>query len=343
VDTVTVTVLFANIIPYSESFESYEEGFQLAGTNGWAAASADAAVVATNNYTNSYAGELPISGEHERVLDVNGTVANSFGDTANQTNVWVDMMVQCWHWEDDMPAEVTDEASTAVLVDTNSDLRILNDVGASNAWTIAPDTSIASGEWVRLTVHKDYTPGNERFRLWLNGIAVTNPATWYDSANSITNFTTCEIVGRAKIDDLVVTDADPLSSDDPADQDVDPADQDGDGILDTWERAYGLNTSSNNADIDSDNDGRSDFEEYIADTDPTNKSSFFKLDLSPSDQTVSWHTSSNRLYTLRSSTNLTEWTIVPQVSNMPGTDGTMVFTSESSAPRLFFKMSVALP
>jgi hypothetical protein len=306
----------------------------LAGTTGWAAASADAAVVATKNY--SYAGELPISGAHERVLDVNGTVSNRFGDTANQTNVWVDMMVQCWHWEGDMPTEVTDEASTAVLVDTNGCLRILNDVGTSNAWTIAPDTNIASGEWVRLTIHKDYTPGNERFRLWLNGIAVTNPSTWYDSANSITKFTSCEILGRAQIDDLVVTDADPLSP-------VDPAGQDGDGIPDTWELANGLSTSVNNFNIDSDNDGRSDFEEYIADTDPTNKSSFFKLDLSPSDPTLSWHTSSNRLYTLRSSTNLTEWTIVPQMSNMPGTGGTMVFTSESSAPRLFFKMSVALP
>jgi hypothetical protein len=47
-----------------------------------------------------------------------------------------------------------------------------------------------------------------------------------------------------------------------------PPDTDGDGMRDWWEQLYGLNISSNDAAIDSDDDGRTNLEEYNAGTDP---------------------------------------------------------------------------
>ena len=47
-----------------------------------------------------------------------------------------------------------------------------------------------------------------------------------------------------------------------------PPDTDGDGMRDWWELLYGLNNSSNDASIDSDDDGRTNLEEYNAGTDP---------------------------------------------------------------------------
>lgn len=47
------------------------------------------------------------------------------------------------------------------------------------------------------------------------------------------------------------------------------ADADGDAIPDAWEVAYGLPTDRKNGEADADDDGSSDFEEYVAATDPT--------------------------------------------------------------------------
>lgn len=58
------------------------------------------------------------------------------------------------------------------------------------------------------------------------------------------------------------------------------ADTDGDGLPDPWETRYGFPTNSPPAvNQDSDQDGMSDVEEYLAGTNPTNAASLLKLDL----------------------------------------------------------------
>src|SRR5262249_54469624 len=73
-----------------------------------------------------------------------------------------------------------------------------------------------------------------------------------------------------------------------------PADTDGDGIPDAWENAHSLNPDdSNDGQIDSDHDGATNFQEYVANTDPHETNSVFRI-------TTALHDLNNR--------NLVTWT-----------------------------------
>jgi hypothetical protein len=80
------------------------------------------------------------------------------------------------------------------------------------------------------------------------------------------------------------------------------ADTDSDGIPDEWENTYGFNPTGNgDRDDDPDLDGFTNFEEYIAGTNPTNSASSLRLQITfapnPS-PTLSFGAISNRTYTL---------------------------------------------
>jgi hypothetical protein len=78
-------------------------------------------------------------------------------------------------------------------------------------------------------------------------------------------------------------------------------DADGDGIPDSWESLYGF-SPTNNADrnVDSDLDGMSNWQEYIAGTDPTNALSYLRVDLLVGGgKTVIFGAISNRTYTVQ--------------------------------------------
>jgi hypothetical protein len=56
-------------------------------------------------------------------------------------------------------------------------------------------------------------------------------------------------------------------------------DSDGDGLPDAWEASYGFDTNDvANATLDPDGDGMGNWEEYVAGTNPTNASSYLKID-----------------------------------------------------------------
>ena len=127
----------------------------------------------------------------------------------------------------------------------------------------------------------------------------------------------------------------------------------GDGIPDGWRRQYfgGSGTTTNAtscAGSDPDHDGASNYNEYIADTNPTNGFSYFKIQsiASTPGVLISFPASSNRNYTLYSRTNLTSgtWTSVSGANNISGTGGTLTFTNpQPSARQTYFRIGVQVP
>jgi hypothetical protein len=85
------------------------------------------------------------------------------------------------------------------------------------------------------------------------------------------------------------------------------ADSDGDGLPDEWELANGFNTNDvSNASLDSDGDGMSNWQEYIAGTEPTNALSYLwvKQTNTPGVSSVFFPAISNKTYTVQFRDNL---------------------------------------
>jgi len=101
-------------------------------------------------------------------------------------------------------------------------------------------------------------------------------------------------------------------------------DTDGDGLPDTWEQAHFGSTTGASAGTDSDGDGVNNWEEYIADTVPTNGASVFTNDLMQTtglevmQLTVPAPTTNSRVYDVWFATNLLQGTWQPMNLNIPG-------------------------
>ncbi|HAV64130.1 MAG TPA: hypothetical protein DCY13_17405 [Verrucomicrobiales bacterium] len=89
-------------------------------------------------------------------------------------------------------------------------------------------------------------------------------------------------------------------------------DSNGNGISDSFEQQYFGNVNPNHAfDIDSDGDGASDGDEFLAGTNPTNAASLLMLGMplmsSNNVLELNWPTANGRIYRLESSTNVIDW------------------------------------
>lgn len=129
------------------------------------------------------------------------------------------------------------------------------------------------------------------------------------------------------------------------------ADSDGDGLPDDWEAQHGLNPAvSNGPAANADADWMTDLEEYWADTDPTNTTSFFpdllvsnapagRLDL------VIPQTSTGRLYQLFGNTNLPAapqvWLLIP--TERAGTGSALIFSVTNEVPGRQYRTGVRKP
>ena len=127
------------------------------------------------------------------------------------------------------------------------------------------------------------------------------------------------------------------------------ADSNGDGIPDGWTHRYGFNLIDPDiARENPDGDPYTTFEEWVADTDPTNALSFFHLAAISNGPpvTLQFPSSSNRFYTLAFRTNLTEtnaWTNVPGQVDVPGNGGPLVLTDTHAATTRFYRVGVRVP
>lgn len=210
-DDVTVRVTDTNPLsrlPFRESFEGYAEETPVSGINGWRAAAPSDARAEYGGETWHYAGLPPIAGPHEMVLRVDGGAENLFEDAAGTPSVWIDLLLQCERWEGDAPPAVTDEMQLAVYVTAGGRCAISLPRGS---WTELPATSIAQGDWFRLTVEADYGAVGGAFRLWIDGTPVTDPQTWFPAGLAgEPRFGGFGFQGRGRCDDIVVDDYDVL-------------------------------------------------------------------------------------------------------------------------------------
>jgi len=129
------------------------------------------------------------------------------------------------------------------------------------------------------------------------------------------------------------------------------ADSNNDGIPDGWTWQFGLNPAGASiANGNPDGDAHTTLHEWIADTDPTNALSFFRITSVTNGAAFSlaFSSSSNRLYTLSSATNLantnTVWSNVAGQVDVSG-NGTLRVLSDTNpaVPQIFYRVGVRVP
>ncbi len=113
------------------------------------------------------------------------------------------------------------------------------------------------------------------------------------------------------------------------------SDADADGMPDSWEEAYfgSADAVNGGADDDWDNDGASNYEEYVAETDPTDAGSVFEFkSTEASDGFVfSWSSATGKTYSLWICTNLIAGEFICTNSAISATPPLNTFTAEVDA------------
>ena len=129
------------------------------------------------------------------------------------------------------------------------------------------------------------------------------------------------------------------------------ADSNADTIPDWWCRQYGLNpTHAGMADENPDHDWQTTYQEWTADTDPTDAGSCFHIDhielgANGSPVTIHFVSSSNRIYKLVYCQRLGDgaWTDVPGRSGQRGSGGMDTLSDTNAAPQRFYRLRVDMP
>jgi hypothetical protein len=122
-----------------------------------------------------------------------------------------------------------------------------------------------------------------------------------------------------------------------------------DGVPDNWQvKHFGTDNPNGGSTNNPDGDAFNNAQEYIADTDPTNRLSSFRICATsnlPPNRAVCFFSSAERAYTLLYRTNLTSggWTNDPAQSNIGGNGKVMTFIDPSSRTTRFYRVRVQLP
>jgi C1A family cysteine protease len=125
-------------------------------------------------------------------------------------------------------------------------------------------------------------------------------------------------------------------------------DWDDDDMPNYWEMQFNLNpTNSSDRDIDNDMDGMSNYDEWIADTNPTNINSVLNasIDMDEEQITINFNSSTQRLYRLLSSGNLSSWRDAPDcpVQLGAGSNDQIITSYTNTTATQYFKLEVKIP
>ncbi len=94
-------------------------------------------------------------------------------------------------------------------------------------------------------------------------------------------------------------------------------------------------------DADPDGDGRSNWSEFLADTDPRDGTAFLNVAMGPGQ--VSFNTSTSRLYTVEYTTNLASTAWQPLVENIPGTGVEISIVDTNGFENCYYRVKAARP
>jgi hypothetical protein len=134
-------------------------------------------------------------------------------------------------------------------------------------------------------------------------------------------------------------------------------DIDGDGLIDIWEQGYfgSLSAVNGGAAENYDSDPASNEDEFISGTDPDDPEDYLsvRIDGIGGDAVVSWpgitassmyFGSSNRYYTLQSSSNLLggSWSDIGPFTDVPAIDGQMFCTNAPTSPNCFYRVKATI-
>jgi hypothetical protein len=122
-------------------------------------------------------------------------------------------------------------------------------------------------------------------------------------------------------------------------------DTNGNNISDEWERTFfGVAAAHHPGSLDSDMDGATDYEEFIAGTDPTNATSLTYLTLTPINKGASfriqWPSVSGHSYQLLESSNILNWNILMNWRRASGDSMTQTIPFNSRT-NLFLRLKIA--
>lgn len=226
-----------NPVPFSESFQTYAENQQVAGTNEWYGDTNS--IVITNNFTYSGSKPLP-SSDPNKIMAINtegGTITNRFADTGT-SDTWIDFMLNPTRVDDYPDLSGSADVDIALFVNSNGHPVIYHLVYdyTTNTYTEIPYITIDSDTWTRVTLRYTTAPFGPNYGLFEirfdGGSPVTNNEAFLDngvdyprggtlfaeagtgSGSKPSGLSTLDISGTGFLDDLVVTYTDPLAQSD---------------------------------------------------------------------------------------------------------------------------------
>ena len=208
------------------------------------------------------------------------------------------------------------------------------------AWRVWPE--IASARVA-------HDAGNAKYHVWRDGVRLTPVAgVAYDGAAAESRLSLGDYTSGVFGNNFDVT-IDHVRYDQTAAFLPTGADADADGLPDSWEYSFYGSITSGVASADDDGDGKTNYEEYLSNTDPKSATSVFKVNSitqpAANKVRVSLNSSPQRNYTLQKSTDLglsAPWTAVagPTV----GTDASLTLEDpNANGDRAYYRVLVTIP
>ncbi|BCU75297.1 sialate O-acetylesterase [Luteolibacter sp. LG18] len=191
-------------------------------------------------------------------------------------------------------------------------------------------------------------PGNNVYHVWRDGVRLTPVAgVAYDNNSTESRLILGDYTSQAFGNnfDAVI---DYVRYDQTAAYLPTGADADSDGLPDSWEYNYSSTITGMTASGDTDQDGKGNLEEYLANTNPLDAGSALKIDSitrNGGSMSIQLTTSPQRFYTLYKSVNLGSAAVWSAIQGpVIGTDGSLILQDPApTEARAFYKVVATLP